>query len=527
MTKSNRGLNRRQAIAKITTGVAGIPLLSELSGESPAQSNQSSAPRPTPPTDWDRYAPRDLPNFVFFVTDDHRQDAMSAYGNKILKTPNMDRVASEGVRFTESFVTNPLCGPSRATILTGLYSHTHGVTTNGAKPYFRFQQGLAENQQTFPEILQKAGYHTAVVGKWHINSWPTGFDQWVILPGQGSYQDPEMIANGARIKLRGHAEDVVTDQALLYLQNKPKDKPFCLLIHFKAPHSAWVPAARFERAFEDVEFPLPKTFDDNFEGRSGAVRQNTMPVETMNEFDNRGLVPRALSGVEREKFIYQLYMRNYYRVLLGADENVGRVLDYLDENGLSDNTAVIYTSDNGLFMGEHGLRDKRLVYEQAIRVPVMLRHKGRIKPQVNSSHMVLNTDFAPTVLEMAGVKPPQWMHGASWAPLTRRQNVPWRDACLLEYFEYPSNHCIRKTRAVRTDRWKLLHFWERPEEWELYDLKNDPDEVVNLSDKAEHLSRVKELRAKLEELRREVGDADPPGPPPAAAPCEDMRPRTL
>lgn len=464
-------------------------------------------------------APRNAPNFIFILTDDQQQAAMSAYGNKILKTPNMDRIAAEGVRFTDAFVTNALCAPSRASILTGLYSHAHGVITNGDGPAFRNQPGLRDDQLTFVHLLRQAGYHTALVGKWHIRSWPTGFDQWIILPGQGEYEDPEMIAGGLRVKFRGHVEDVVGDQALAFLQQRPKDKPFCLLYQFKAPHRNWQPASRFEKVFENVEIPPPRTFEDRLEGRPEAVRKAEMAIADMPDFRNRG-VPEALPREERKRRNLQALVKNYYRVLLGVDENVGRVLDFLDKNGLAENTAVVYTSDNGFFLGEHGLFDKRLMYEPSIRVPMLLRLPSRIKSgRVDANHMVLNIDIAPTLLELAGVPVPSWMHGRSWLPLLEGRQSPWRDAFLYEYYEHPAVHCVRKNRGVRTARWKLIHFWEQPEEWELYDLQSDPDETDNLAARPEHAERIKLLRSKLEGLRREVGDIDPPGPAPAAAPC--------
>jgi arylsulfatase A-like enzyme len=463
-------------------------------------------------------APRRAPNVVFFMTDDQRQDALSAYGNPFLKTPHMDRIAAGGVRFSEAFVTNALCAPSRASILTGLYSHAHGVVTNGDGPAFRNQPGLRDEQITFPELLRQAGYHTSLVGKWHIPSWPTGFDQWVILPGQGVYHDPEMIAGGARLQMRGHVEDVIGDQAVSFLRQRPKDRPFALLCQFKAPHRNWSPAARFQQVFADVTLPLPRTFEDRLEGRPEAVRKADMAIADMPDF--REEVPPSLPREERKRRNLELLVKNYYRVLLGVDENVGRVLDALDAEGVAQDTVVVYTSDNGFFLGEHGLFDKRLMYEPSIRVPMLLRYPARVKPgQVDTSHLVLNVDVAPTLLELAGVPVPASMHGRSWVPLLEGEPAPWRDAFLYEYYEYPAVHCVRKNRGVRTARFKLIHFWEQPEEWELYDLATDPDETTNLASRPQHAKTVAELRARLAQLRREVGDTDPPGAAPVAAPC--------
>jgi arylsulfatase A-like enzyme len=329
-----------------------------------------------------------------------------------------------------------------------------------------------------------------------------------------------MITPTVRVKFRGYAEDVVGDQALAYLQQRPKDRPFCLLYHFKAPHRNWTPAPRHEKEFEGVEIPLPRTFAEKLGGKPEAVRRTEMAIADMPDFSKRG-VPDTLPREERKRLNYQQLVKNYYRTLLSVDENVGRVLEYLDRNGLAENTVVVYSSDNGFFLGEQGgLYDKRLMYEPAIRVPLLVRHPARVRPgRVNAGHMILNIDLAPTLLELAGVPVPNWMHGRSFLPLLEGREAPWRDAFLYEFYEYPAEHCARKHRGVRTARWKLIHFWEQPEEWELYDLKNDPDEVNNLAGRREHAGRVRELRARLAELRREVGDTDPPGPAPAAPPC--------
>lgn len=344
-----------------------------------------------------RAVPTEAPNIIFIMTDDQQQNAMGAYGNTILKTPNMDRIGAEGIRFTEMFVTNSICAPSRASFLTGLYSHTHGVTTNGPSgTIFRNQPGLRDEQETFVHLLRRAGYHTALVGKWHLRSQPTGFDQWIILPGGGGpYNDPEMITNGMRMKFRGHADDVVGDQALTFLQQRPKDRPFCLLYHFKSPHRNWVPAARFEKAFEDIEVPIPRSFIDKFEGRPQALSKTEMAVADMPDFRNRG-VADTLPREERKRQNFQQLAKNYYRTLLSVDENVGRVLDFLDKNNLATDTIVIFSSDNGFFLGEHGLFDKRLMYEPSIRVPLLVRFPSRVKSaQVNSKQMILNTMWLP------------------------------------------------------------------------------------------------------------------------------------
>jgi arylsulfatase A-like enzyme len=462
------------------------------------------------------------PNIVVFMTDDQRSDAMSVAGNRILKTPNMDRIAREGMRFEQAFVTSSLCGPSRASFLTGLYSHAHGYISNADPPAFGDQKGI-EHRTTYVERLRKAGYRTAIVGKWHLRGSPaaSGFDEWVVFPWQGEYFDPEMIANGATIKMRGFSEDVVGDQALAQLRaSGASERPFCLLVHFKAPHRSWEPPARFEKAFADVEIPVPRTFEDRLEGRPDAVRNASNAIGDMGDFAKRG-VPPDLPREERKRRNLQELVKNYYRVLLAVDENVGRVLQALDERRVADDTVVVYTSDNGFFLGEHGLFDKRLMYEGSIRVPMLVRSPARSRRGVvDSRHMVLNVDLAPTLLELAGVEPPPGLHGKSFASLLDGRDVPWREAFLYEYYEYPAAHCVRKNRGLRTERWKLIHFFEQPEEWELYDLKTDPDETINLAGRPEHQGRVRELRERMTALRRELGDADPPGPAPVAAPCD-------
>jgi arylsulfatase A-like enzyme len=463
------------------------------------------------------------PNIVFIMTDDQRQDALSIYGNSILKTPNIDRIAREGVRFNQAFVTNALCAPSRASFLTGLYSHTHGVISNAYGPGFENQPGLRPEHRTFVQLLREAGWYTGAVGKWHLPTWPEHFDHWVVFPGQGRYQDPEMIARGVRVLMRGHADDVTGDQALTFLEQRPKDKPFCLLYWFKSPHRSWMPAARHARAFEDVMIPIPRTFEDRFEGRPEALKKAEMAIADMPDFRERG-VPESLPPEERKRLNLLHLVRNYYRVLLSVDENVGRVLEYLDKNNLRENTIVVYTSDNGFFLGEHGLFDKRLMYEPSIRVPFLVRYPAAFSsPAVDDTHMVLNVDLAPTLLELADIPVPLDWHGRSLLQLLQKRETPWRDAFLYEYYEYPAEHCARKNRGVRTSRWKLIHFWEQPEEWELYDLQTDPDETKNLANDRKFEPQMRQLKARLQELRLEVGDRDPPGPIPISQPCGSNR----
>lgn len=499
-------ISRRKALQLIGAGAAGLSLPGVL-----AQARED-AKKPA------AKATRDPPNIIFIMTDDQAQGALGIYGNKILKTPNMDRIGNEGIRFRDAFVTTSVCAPSRASFLTGLYAHTHGVTSNGEEPGWYEQMGLRQDQITYPMLLQKAGYHTAVVGKWHIKSMPTGFDHWAILRGQGSYFDPEFIVNDAPVRFRGHTDDVIGDQAMAYLQQRPKDQPFCLCFQFKAPHGPWEPDPRFYDAYKDAEIPLPPGFGQpQPEGAPVAFSKTTQEIANMGDFFHKAerrpqQVDKNLPGDERLRAVLQAYVRNYYRVLLGVDENVGRVLDFLDKNDLAENTIVVYTSDNGEFLGEHGFYDKRQMLEPSIRIPMLLRWPKRIRAgQVDDDHMVLNIDVAPTLLELAGVTAPDWMQGRSWKPLLDGKQTAWREDFLYEWFEYPAVHCARKHRGVRTARWKLMHFWEQPDEWAFYDLKEDPDEMVNLIDAPQHAERIARLKTRITELRAETGDVDPPG----------------
>ena len=499
-------LDRRRALQLLGAGAAGLslpPALARLAGDRKAPARKPS---------------KDAPNIVFIMTDDQAKGALGIYGNTILKTPNMDRIGLEGMRFDQAFVTTSVCAPSRASYLTGLYAHSHGVTNNGEEPGWYDQMGLAHDQATYPMLLRQAGYHTAVVGKWHIKSMPTGFDHAAILRGQGSYFDPEFIVNGAPIKFRGHTDDVIGDQAMAYLQQRPKDRPFCLCYQFKAPHGPWEPDARFYDAFKDVEIPLPPGFGEAQPGDAPvAFSKTTQEIAHMGDFfrDNerrKAQVDKDLPEEERLRAVFQAYIKAYYRVLLGVDENVGRVLDFLDSEGLAGNTIVVYTSDNGMFLGEHGFYDKRLMLEPSIRVPMLVRWPGRIEPgRVDEDSMVLNIDVAPTLLELAGVQPPDWMQGRSWKPIIDGTRTEWREDFLYEWYEYPAVHCARRHHGVRTDRWKLIHFWQEPDEWALYDLRNDPHERDNLYGDPAHADTVERLKQRIARLRAETGDTGEPG----------------
>lgn len=425
------------------------------------------------------------PNFVFFLTDDQRWDAMSCAGNEVLHTPNMDKIAEQGVRFENMFVTTSLCGPSRASFLTGKYVHNHGVRLNG--------EALSQEQRTFPEILKEAGYETAFVGKWHNTDLGKGrdFDYTFGFKGQGRYHNPVISENfGQFNEYEGHVTDVLTDHAIKFLEKEHK-KPFCLLLWYKAPHRSWLPATRFEGLYRDTKMPEPLTFNDTYEGRPNAVKNADMKI---GDFDD---VPDLDS-----------FLKNYYRTIVGVDENVGRILEALENLGFEKNTVVIYSGDNGFFLGEHHFFDKRLMYEPSIRVPLLVKYPKLIHPGMLDQDMVLNVDIAPTILDLAGVQVPENVDGKSLKSLLQGKRIAWRSEFLYEYYEYPAVHMVRKNRGIRTERWKYIHYFEEPQEFELYDIQNDPHEVNNLYGNPAFKDVVKELRARLMELRRGLKDPD-------------------
>lgn len=487
-------IDRRTLLKRIGTGAAMAAAPALFGGCAPAAVRSRAARRP---------------NIIYIMTDDHARSAMSLYGNTVLQTPNLDRIGNEGLRFDQAFVTNALCLPSRATFLTGQYSHTHGMRTNGEEAGFTAEPRL-RNAQTWPVLLRERGYHTGMVGKWHINAPPEGYDYTAMIKGQGTYFDPQMWVQGEWRGQQGHTDDVIGDHALHFLRNAPRDKPFALLYQFKAPHRDWNPAPRFRKRFEDVEMPLPASFDETLDSRSRAVRDTMMRIAEMPDFRKGGKVGDA-EGEALAKANFQQFMRNYYRVLLGVDENVGRVLEHLQQQGLAEDTLVVYTTDNGFFLGEHGLFDKRLMYEPAIRIPLLLRWPGGITPgRVDAAHFALNIDLAPTLLELGGTKVPATMQGASWKPLIEQRATPWREDFLYEYYEYPGVHCVRPHRGVRNARWKLIEFWREPREYELYDLQADPGEERNLAGDPAHAQTLAQLRTRLDKLRIQYDDHDPP-----------------
>ena len=470
------------------------------------------------------------PNIILLMTDDQRWDAMSCAGNPVLDTPHMDRLAAKGCRFTQAFCTNSLCSPSRASFLTGLYSHAHGLTGNnaGGPPadshleHFYRRRGerlqdhfnndptstLRANAVTFAELLQASGYFTAMAGKWHLKSPPRGYDHWAILPRQGVYRDPQFIVNDGPAQMRGYVDDVIMDQALEALRTRNPEKPFLLQVGFKAPHREWLPPDRYATLYEDLDMPAPATFDDTLDGRPAAVSESDMAIADLPDFLGRGL-PEDSPAEERKRINHQLLTKNYYRVLKAVDDNVGRLLDYLDESGLEQDTLIVFTSDNGFFLGEYGLYDKRMAYEASIRIPMLVRYPAGIEASlVDEEHMVLSNDVFHTLLDYAGVEAPASAaaHGASWRPLFEAEGSEWRRSFLYEYISYPEDHCVGKLRAVRTERWKLIHYIQEPEAFELFDLENDPEERVNLFGRPGLAQQARRMRAELERLRDETGD---------------------
>ncbi|HKX28278.1 MAG TPA: sulfatase [Blastocatellia bacterium] len=448
------------------------------------------------------------PNIVFIMSDDHAAQAISAYGGGLIRTPNIDRLAREGLKFERCFVTNSICTPSRAAIMTGKYSHLNGV------PVFNH---LETSQPLLSKYLQQAGYHTGLIGKWHLGGQnpsrpedgkPAGFDYWNILPGQGAYFDPLMIEMGERKKLKGYTTDLLTDLSIDFIKNRPPDRPFFLMFHHKAPHRNWQPDERHRRQFENYEPPIPATFDDDYRGKSDAPRQATNHLDTdLTEADLKLKPPAGLSGAELKRWKFKRYLRDYLACVASIDDNLGRFLDYLDQTGLAEKTMVIYTSDQGFFLGEHNMFDKRFMYEESLRMPFLIRWPGRIRPGTVNREMILNVDFAPMMLEAAGLKVPAEMQGRSFLPLLLgRQPKDWRTSMYYRYY-HPGDHNVAAHYGLRTERYKLI-FFNRLDQWELYDLRKDPTEMHNLYADPAAAGLVKRLKAELYRLKRELKDDD-------------------
>lgn len=465
-------------------------------------------------------APTPRPNIVWIMADDHAAHAVGAYGSRINATPGIDRLADEGMRFDACFCTNSICSPSRATILTGTYNHVNGVTT--------LDTPFDARQPTFPAMLRDAGYRTALVGKWHLGHGgihdPTGFDWWSVLPDQGEYHDPTFLeAGGHEVVRRGYATDLITDLALDWIDAGDPERPFLAMVHHKAPHRSWEPAPRHASLYESEEIPEPPTLRDDWAGRSTAAIEARMRLWDLTEEDLKTVVPPHLSEDEELSWRYRRFITDYLRCVAALDENVARLLGFLDDRGLADDTVVIYTSDQGFFLGDHGWFDKRFMYEESLRMPFLVRYP-RLVPAGSSTDLIaLNVDVAQTLLDLAGVEPTAPMQGRSLVPLLRGERPPdWRRSMYYRYWMHlDGSHGVRAHRGVRTARHKLVHYHgatieqpgaspePRPEEWELFDLEADPFELRSLHDDPDHADTLAELRAELRRLAAEVGDLEP------------------
>ena len=469
--------------------------------------------------------PAERPNIIYIMSDDHASHAMSCYGSVINQTPNLDRLANEGIRFTNSFCTNSICGPCRAVVLTGKHSHLNGFVRNGNR--------FNGEQQTVSKLLRRAGYETAVVGKWHLKSDPTGFDFWHVLIGQGPYYNPPMKTPQGVVEHLGYTTDVITDVALDFLKQRTGGKPFFLMYHHKAPHRNWQPGPKYLTLYDDRPMPEPDNLFDDWSGRGTAAHEQKMTVasdlnvrdlklepprgltdeqlDTWNKaYDpkNKAFEEAKLEGDDLIRWKYQRYVKDYCRSIASVDENVGRVLDYLDESGLADNTIVIYTSDQGFYLGDHGWFDKRFMYEESLRMPLIVRWPGKIKPGSVSDEIVLNLDFAETFLDVAGESIPDDMQGQSIRPILEGQTPDdWRKSTYYRYYEFPGGHSVHKHYGVRTRRHKLIFFHEL-DEWELFDLEKDPREMKSVYDDPAYAEVVGEMKAELARLKKYYRDDD-------------------
>ncbi len=484
----------------------------------------TSRPTPRPPA----AQPSTRPNILYVMTDDHAAHAISAYGSKVNTTPNLDRLAREGALLSSVFATNAICTPSRAAILTGQYSHVNGVTV-----FNRFDS----KRTTVAQLLQQSGYHTGMIGKWHLGSDPVGFERWEILPGQGVYFDPVLYtATGESTYTGRYATDVITDRALDFLRQRPRSQPFFLMVHHKAPHRPWDPDAPHAALFADRRIPEPVTFWDSYATRTDALHENQQRVGA--DLTNRdlkltppaGLAGPALNqwrstkpdvvttlldgasvtlrGEALVRWKYQRYMQDYLATVQSVDDNVGRLLAYLDSAGLARNTMVIYTSDQGFFLGDHGLFDKRFMYEESIRMPFLVRWPAGITPGTRSDAMGLNIDFAPTFLDVAGLPPSSDMQGRSLLPVLRgRTPADWRASMYYRYYHDPGDHNTRAHYGVRTRTHKLIYFPTK-DQWELFDLVNDPYEVHNLYGERGLAPLTATLKAELQRLKQAVRDTE-------------------
>jgi arylsulfatase A-like enzyme len=488
------------------------------------------------------------PNILFIMADDHAFQAISAYGSRLVATPNIDRIARAGIRFDDAFVTNSICAPSRAVILTGEYSHRNGLRDN--------RDEFDGSQVTFPRLLQKAGYQTAMIGKWHLKTDPTGFDYWKILVDQGEYYRPEFVENGAHVEEPGYVTDLITDSVLAWLEKRDQTRPFAVMYHHKAPHRNWMPSPKYLDLYDGRDLPMPETFWDDYAGRPAAaaadmrvaamylsqdmkLQEDVYGEETgtggQAGYDAGEAWKRSYARMTPEEkaawdahygpigewyrknrptgralteWKYQRYIKDYLACIASVDENVGRVLDYLDRAGLAGNTIVVYTSDQGFYLGEHGWYDKRFMYEESLRTPLLVRYPGAVAAGRVSTDLVLNLDFAPTFLDFAGVPVPAEMQGRSLRPLLEGQTPgDWRTAFYYRYYEFPHGwHDVRPHYGVRTATRKLIHFGADLDHWELFDLQKDPHELHDVYGDPAYAKDRTDLHRRLDALRRDLGD---------------------
>lgn len=476
---------------------------------------------------------QDRPNILLIVSDDHAYQTISSYGSQLMKTPGIDRIAKEGVRFDRAYVTNSICGPSRAVILTGKYSHKNGFKDNVSA---RFDS----TQNSFIKELTQSGYQTAWIGKWHLGSQPMGFSYWKVLPGQGSYFNPDFLTmDGQRVRQEGYVTNIVQDEAEKWLDARDKSKPFCLVIGHKNTHRTWMPDLQDLGMFDSVRFPLPVNFYDNYRGREAAKVQDMSIEKTMildydlkmydspeklkahgffkrmtpeqqemaadyytavyNDFKSRNLQGQALT-----EWKYQRYMRDYLATAASLDRNIARALDYLDKNGLTENTLVIYMSDQGFYMGEHGWFDKRFMYEESFRTPLVMRFPGKLKPGTTTELPVMNLDIGPTILQVAGVKPPADMQGEAILPKINSKKDIRRNL----YYHYYENgeHAVSPHFGISNGRYKLIRFYKKVDSWELFDLQYDPSEEDNVIDDKHYRKVKKRMKKELEKMIRQYED---------------------
>ncbi|MFL2436686.1 MAG: sulfatase [Verrucomicrobiales bacterium] len=489
------------------------------------------------------------PNIVFIFSDDHAPHAIGAYNGwlkSVNPTPRIDELAKQGMLFEKSFCTNSICGPSRAVIMTGKHSHKNGFMNNG--------NTFNWNQQTFPKILRKAGYTTALYGKSHLKGNPKGFDDWKVLPGQGDYYNPDLITPKGRVRIDGHCTDVVTDLAVEWLKTgRDKTKPFMLMVQHKAPHRNWMPALRHLPLYDDIKIPEPTTLFDKWEDNAPPARHQELEIDRHMDINydlfldltadyegtpsqkrqdrsawrnmkkmtkdqlsswrafygprDKAFHEANLSGKELVRWKFQRYAKNYLRCVRGVDDSVGKIQDTLKNLKLDDNTVVIYSSDQGFYIGDHGWYDKRWMYEESLMMPLIVKWPGVTKPNSRSVQMVQNLDYAQTFLEMAGAEIPSNMQGRSLVPILKNGKADdWRKSIYYHYYEYPSVHMIPRHYGIRTERYKLIHFYQFGNEWEMYDLKEDPDELTNIYGEADKKSLQKDLKEQLVAIRKFYDD---------------------